>query len=72
MGVSPGPEVMGGDSGSEGREFESQFLLLDGHISTLIYCKKCSNSPPYTSNSYLIVLLSLELLFFLVTKYLKS
>ena len=41
MGGSPGVEFMGGDSGSEGHEFESQHLLLDGQISTLIYCKKC-------------------------------
>ena len=29
---SPGLVVTGGDSQSEGREFESQFQILDGHI----------------------------------------
>ena len=30
---------MGGDSCSEGRGFESQCRILDGHIFTLICCK---------------------------------
>ena len=39
MGVSPGLVVMGGDSCSEGRRFEFQCLILDGHFCTLICCK---------------------------------
>ena len=31
--------VMGGDSRSEGRGFESQRCILDGHFFTLICCK---------------------------------
>ena len=31
--------VMGGDSRSEGRGFESQCHILDGHFFTLICCK---------------------------------
>ena len=31
MGGSPGLVVMGGDSRSEGRGFESQCRILDGH-----------------------------------------
>ena len=34
-----GVVVMGGDSRSEGREFESQCHILDGHFFTLICCK---------------------------------
>ena len=33
MGGSPGVVVMGGDSRSEGRGFESQCHILDGHFS---------------------------------------
>ena len=33
--------VMGGDSRSEGYEFESQHRILDGHLFTLICCKNC-------------------------------
>ena len=36
---SPGLVVMGGDSRSEGRGFESQCRILDGHFFTLICCK---------------------------------
>ena len=39
MGGSPGVEVMGVDSCSEGRGFESQRRILDGHFFTLICCK---------------------------------
>ena len=34
-GGSPGLVIMGGDSCSKGREFESQHCILDGHISHL-------------------------------------
>ena len=33
--------VMGGDSRSKGRGFESQRRILDGHFFTLICCKNC-------------------------------
>ena len=39
MGRSPVLVVMGGDSRSEGRGFESQCCILDGHYFTLICCK---------------------------------
>ena len=39
MGGSPGLVVMGGDSRSEGRGFESRCHILDGHFFTLICCK---------------------------------
>ena len=32
-GAGPGPVVMGGDSRFEGRGFESQCRILDGHFS---------------------------------------
>ena len=32
--------VMGGDSCSEGRGFESQHCIQDGHFFTYICCKK--------------------------------
>ena len=32
MGGSPGLVVMGGDSRSEGRGFESRYHILDGHF----------------------------------------
>ena len=35
MGGSPGLVIMGGDSCSEGGEFESQHRILDGHFSHL-------------------------------------
>ena len=35
----PWTVVMGGDSRSEGYEFESQHCILDGHLFTLICCK---------------------------------
>ena len=38
-GGSPGLVVMGGDSRSEGRGFESQCHILDGDFFTLICCK---------------------------------
>ena len=34
--------VMGGDSCSKGREFESQHRILDGHFFTFICCKNCN------------------------------
>ena len=40
MGGSPGLVVMGGDSRSEGRGFESRHRILDGHFFT--YCKNCN------------------------------
>ena len=33
--------VMGRDSRSEGRRFESQHHILDGHFFTYICCKNC-------------------------------
>ena len=33
FGMSPGLVVMGGDSCSKGRKFESQHCRLDGHFS---------------------------------------
>ena len=40
MGGSPGLVVMGGDSCSKGREFESRHRILDGHdIFNFICCK---------------------------------
>ena len=40
---SPGLVVMGGDSHSKGRGFESRHHILDGHFFTYICCKnlKC-------------------------------
>ena len=38
-GGSPGLVVMGRDSCSEGRGFESRCRILDGHFITLICCK---------------------------------
>ena len=35
--------VMGGDSCSKGREFESRHRILDGHF-TFICCKSCNVS----------------------------
>ena len=35
--------VMGGDSCSKGRGFESQHCILDGHFFTLICCKTCND-----------------------------
>ena len=39
LGRSPGLVVMGGDSCSEGSEFESQHCILDGHFSHFIVVK---------------------------------
>ena len=36
---SPGLVVMGGDAHSEGRGFEYQRSILDGHFFKLICCK---------------------------------
>ena len=41
-GGNPGLVVMGGDSCSEGRGFESQHLILDGHFFPFICCKNCN------------------------------
>ena len=38
-GRSPGLVVVGGDSSSKGREFESRHHILDGHFFTFICCK---------------------------------
>ena len=35
--------VMGDDSCSKGRGFESRRRILDGHFFTLICCKNCNN-----------------------------
>ena len=42
-GGSPGLVVMGGDSCSKGRGFESLHHILDGHFFTLICCKICND-----------------------------
>ena len=34
--------VMGGDSCSESRGFESRHCILDGHVFTYICCKNCN------------------------------
>ena len=39
MGGSPGLVVMGGDSCSKGREFESRQCILDGYFSHLFAVK---------------------------------
>ena len=39
LGGSPGLVVMGGDSCSKGREFESLHQILDGHFSHLFVVK---------------------------------
>ena len=41
-GGSLGLVVMGGDSWSEGRGFESQHCILDGHFTQIICCKNCN------------------------------
>ena len=41
-GGSPGLVVMGRDSRSEGRGFESRHRILDGHFFTCICCKNCN------------------------------
>ena len=38
----PGLVVMGGDSCPEGRRFESQHGILDGHFVTYICCGNCN------------------------------
>ena len=35
--------VLGGGSCPEGREFESQHRILDGHFFTYICCKNCND-----------------------------
>ena len=42
VGGSPGLVVMGGDSCSKGREFESLHHMLDGHFFTSICCENCN------------------------------
>ena len=42
-GPIPGLVVMGRDSRSEGRGFESQYHTLDGHFFTHICCKNCND-----------------------------
>ena len=42
MGGSPGLVVMGDDSCSNGRGFESRRRILDGHFFTFICCKNCN------------------------------
>ena len=42
MGRNPGLEVMGGDSCSKGRDFESRRHILDGHFFTFICSKNCN------------------------------
>ena len=42
LGGSPGLVVMGGESCSKGREFESWHHILDGHLFTFIGCKNCN------------------------------
>ena len=39
QGGSPGLVVMGGDSCSKGRQFESRHRILDGHFFTFVCCK---------------------------------
>ena len=39
---SPGLVVMGRDSCSKGRGFESRHSILDGHFFTYICCKNCN------------------------------
>ena len=41
-GRSPSLVVVGGDSCSQGCEFESQHHILDGHFSHLFFCKNCN------------------------------
>ena len=41
MGGSPGLVVMGDDSGSKGREFESRCHIQDGNFFALICCQNC-------------------------------
>ena len=41
LGGSPGIVVIGDNSCSRGRGFESQRRTLDGHLLTLICCKNC-------------------------------
>ena len=42
MGGSPGLVVMGGDSCSEGRGFESRYHIQDGHFSHIFVLKVCN------------------------------
>ena len=54
LGGSPGLEVMGRDSCSEGYGFESQQHIVDGQFFTSICCKNwneaCLKRPKYTIN----------------------
>ena len=43
MGGSPGLVVLGRDSRSEGRRFESRHHILDAHLFTYICCKNCND-----------------------------
>ena len=45
MGWSPGLVVMGGDSCSKDREFESLHCILDGYFSRLFVVKNCNGWP---------------------------
>ena len=40
--LATGLVVMGRDSCSKGRGFESQHCILDGHFFTVISCKNCN------------------------------
>ena len=40
--MGPGLVIMGDNSCREGRGFETQHLILDGHFYTLICCKNCN------------------------------
>ena len=42
LGGSPGLVVMGGDSCTEGRGFDSHLHVLDGYISHILVAKKCN------------------------------
>ena len=50
VGREPGQVVIGGDSCSEGREFESWHWILDGHFFTLACRKICTVSLKKTEN----------------------
>ena len=43
LGGSPGLVVMGRDSHTEGRGFESRHHILDGHFFTYFCCKNCND-----------------------------
>ena len=50
LGGSPGLVVMGDDSCSKGRGFESRRRKLDGHFFTFICCKNCNVCLKKTEN----------------------